>query len=218
MASARGAKSARQAGVVLDGAHLRLHKEGEVRYCTLSSYEFDEDECGTWNALHSGWTEAWGAGHSKGKGAQKVQLEQSVLTSMYNLVARNKVALPVSADQGAITLFQGVRVSVLLKASAISGRALSATVLENLHENRKYANDLRNVMSLLQPGLVDMGAQVGAVEACPRRMLLTYSFALDRLELCWRAASSLCVADGCILLALHVPATSLKAPVSTEQE
>ena len=55
---------------------------------------------------------------------------------------------------------------MLLKASAISGRALSATVLENLHENRKYANDLRNVMSLLQPGLVDMGAQVGAAEAC----------------------------------------------------
>lgn len=139
--------------------HLRLHKEGEERYCTLSTYEHD-GECGSWNTLHAGCFEAWDGRKGKAKGGQKGQLEQSIFSSLHSLVMQGNVALPVSPDQGAVDLLRGVRVSVLLKASAISRGALSATVLENLHDNRKYAGDIRNVMSLLQPSIVDMGAQV----------------------------------------------------------
>lgn len=164
--SPKGAKSARQADHACDSVHLRLHNEGEGEgcYCTLSTYEHD-GECGSWNTLHAGCLEAWDGGHGKAKGGEKVQLEQSIFSSLHNLVVQDKVALPVSPDQGAVDLLRGVRVLVLLKTSAISRGALSATVLENLHDNRKYANDIRNVMSLLQPSLVDMGAQVRACQS-----------------------------------------------------
>jgi len=156
MASPKGAKNAR--GSALDSAHLRLHRDNDERYCTLSVWE-DDDECASWRVIHTGTLEAWGSANGKGRGGQ-AQMEQAIFSSLHNLVKQKKVVLPISPDQGNVTLFEGVRVSVMLKSSAISPGELPLAVLENLYDGRQYAKDLRNVMSLLQPGLVDMGAQV----------------------------------------------------------
>ena len=156
MASPKGAKNAR--GSALDSAHLRLHRDDEERYCTLSVWE-DDGESASWRVIHTGTLDAWGGGNAKGKGGQG-QTEQAIFSSLHNLVKQEKVSLLVSPDQGPVTLFEGVRVSVVMLNSAISPGELPLAVLENLHDRRQYAKDVRNVMSLLQPGLIDMGTQV----------------------------------------------------------
>ena len=140
-----------------DQMHFRLMKEGDERYCNFSVLE--DGEVREWKAIHVGTLEGWGS--VKGKGTTKAQehWQETTLMSLYNLVRQGIVELPVSTEEGQGS-FQNVRVSVQLKAIAITETAIPVSTLENLHGGQKYASDLRKIIGWLQPGLVDMGAQV----------------------------------------------------------
>jgi hypothetical protein len=140
---------------------LRLSKENEERFFSLC--EPDEETNGyTYTPIRhvhaSGTLEGWGC--EKGRRSDPQALQQATFLSLYNLMRLpNIVTLPVSLEIGG-KRFVRLRVSVVLKAAAITRGALPANVLQNLHAGRKYASDLRNVLGWLLPSLVDMGAQV----------------------------------------------------------
>ena len=140
---------------------LRLTEENEERFFSLSVWDSDAEAMMYEPIRHvhaSGTLEGWGC--EKARSSEPQALQQATFLSLYNLMRLpNIVALPVSLEIGG-KRFVSLRVSVMLKAAAITRGALPANVLESLCSGRKYASDLRNVLGWLLPSLVDMGAQV----------------------------------------------------------
>jgi len=140
---------------------LRLNEENEERFFSLAVWDAHAEAIGYAPIRHvhaSGTLEGWGC--ENGRRSEPQALQQAIFMSLYNLTRLpNIVALPVSLEIGG-KRFVSLRVSVMLKAAAITRGALPANVLESLCSGRKYASDLRNVLGWLLPSLVDMGAQV----------------------------------------------------------
>jgi hypothetical protein len=142
--------------------YLRLRKDEEERYCALSVYVEDE-EFASWNELHTGTLEGWGRARARKRpagsisGVSQTRLDEETLLSLYNLVQQQVVQLPVVA--GSIDFFERVRVSVVLKAVAITQGAVPVSELEGAGI-RRHTKDLRNVLAWLHPTFVDVGLQV----------------------------------------------------------
>jgi hypothetical protein len=141
---------------------LRLSEENEERFFSLSVWGSDGETMSYTPICHvhaSGTLAGWGC--DKGKRSDPPALEQAIFLSLHKLLSQKIVALPVSLETESNKL-TSLRVSVMLKADAITRGALPENVIESLHANagRKYARDLCNVLGWLLPSLVDMGENV----------------------------------------------------------